>query len=315
MMEKHGMAPSTHLPTYLAHCLNTHLCMRWPQASMPLSVYIAPFRWHEAKKQARAEHYMKMVWGCFLTWQQASQQQVRFRRVATLQESQINVEWRRINRTSLGHCQTSWTPDGRIYSAEISIGLTEGKLVKAYDNDNEVKHTVLHEIGHALGLLGHSNHPADIMFVPHQYGVYDLSPRDIATLMQLYQLPAGFNYIQTGKQLGLHPPFGLDDVLQAQQQQSVKQPTFASIQHQVVQQQQAAAPPIIHTQQETLAQRGQFLLATSFIQPKPPALIVASTSLAETPSKAPSLPPIHERLPTLHEAVGRWVSPEHQDEG
>ena len=51
--------------------------------------------------------------------------------------------------------------------------------------------TVLHEMGHALGLMGHSPDPGDIMYpgmTPEQAG---LSARDRATLTALYRSPNG----------------------------------------------------------------------------------------------------------------------------
>lgn len=55
----------------------------------------------------------------------------------------------------------------QLYSAEVSIGLTEGLVHADYMDEGEVYHTILHEIGHAVG-LGHSPFKKDIMYTPHQ---------------------------------------------------------------------------------------------------------------------------------------------------
>ena len=57
-------------------------------------------------------------------------------------------------------------------------------------DENEVYHTILHEIGHAVG-LGHSHNKADIMYTPHQKGVIHISKGDKLTLKWLYSLPQG----------------------------------------------------------------------------------------------------------------------------
>lgn len=51
--------------------------------------------------------------------------------------------------------------------------------------------TVLHEMGHALGLGGHSPDPGDVMYAAHNGELAGLSERDRATLRKLYAKPIG----------------------------------------------------------------------------------------------------------------------------
>lgn len=56
-----------------------------------------------------------------------------------------------------------------------------------------IQATALHELGHAFGLWGHSDDPADAMAaVPGPRPVLALSPRDRATLRWLYEQPTDF---------------------------------------------------------------------------------------------------------------------------
>ena len=53
--------------------------------------------------------------------------------------------------------------------------------------DNQMKHVILHEIGHSFGITGHSRYPGDVMF-ESSTGIESnhLSTRDIQTIKQLY---------------------------------------------------------------------------------------------------------------------------------
>ncbi len=236
---------------------------------MPIKVYVAPFRWYEKSKQQESFVYNKMVYDAFDLWSQLTGGKVTFRFLAQLDGSQIDLSWRRVDRTSLGHCEYMANKQGQMGSAEIKIGISDGLVHAKYNDRDEVQHTILHEIGHALGLVGHSDASDDIMYVPHQYGVTNISPRDAETLNTIYELPTGFDFLALGRKHKMPEPFTIHDVLdllagRAREPEAAHVIDFIPPPPVMIEQ-----PEILANQHDILSQMGRFHLATQNIRVNP----------------------------------------------
>lgn len=194
--------------TYLQESLQNGRLIHWT-AKMPLKFYIAPFRFYS--KINEEYKYKEMVLRAINTWEKASMGKISFEIVPSLMYSQINLDWKRVDRHALGYCHFGIDNLGRLYSAEVQIGLSDGVIHQEYMDENEVYHTILHEIGHALG-LGHSKNENDIMYTPHKYGVIDLSPNDKLTLQWLYKFTSGSSPSDIASKYGVSSN-DIDDVV------------------------------------------------------------------------------------------------------
>ena len=172
--------------TYLQESVKGGRLIRW--SMMPLKVYIAPMKFYS--KPGQDQKYRQYVKQALDEWHRVSNGKVSFVVVDNLLSSNVNIEWQRVQRQALGHCIFQYDRANRLYSAEVMIGLTEGLVHADYNNEGEVYHTILHEIGHAIG-LGHSPFKNDIMFTPHQKGITHVGPGDRLSINWLYTFPQG----------------------------------------------------------------------------------------------------------------------------
>ena len=183
--------------TYIQASLNNGRISRGDKSDFPLPIFIEKYICGTDKDNEYK--YSDMVIRALREWEARTNGLVRFQVINNLYDSKVNLSWARIDGESLGLC-TCTSAHGRIFSAEIKIDLSDDIIHRQDMNDEEIYHTILHELGCAIG-LGHSNDKTDIMYIPHQYGIINISDNDIHTLEYIYNLPIGLNGKQFGEQL------------------------------------------------------------------------------------------------------------------
>lgn len=171
---------------------------RWSYPEQPILVYVDQ---GTSFKDWRPSN-ITLVHDAFDEWQRALDGQLNFQFVSDPQEADIRVGWvdspmgkqegddpDASSAMKSGYCRYQYL-GGYLYRDDITIAL------HAKDGspspDSSLYRTTLHEVGHAIGLRGHSANPADTLF-PHNSYVdgnrKGLSARDIQTARLLYAMP------------------------------------------------------------------------------------------------------------------------------
>ena len=130
--------------------------------------------------------FLDAVRSAFQRWQDAGVP-VRFRLDADSGSAEVRVLWRiQFEGERAGQTDLQWDEDGHLNGGVVTLATFDAKGQPF--SVEEVRVLSLHEIGHLLG-LDHSPDPGDIMYA--QPKVRDLSPRDIRTVLLLYDLAPG----------------------------------------------------------------------------------------------------------------------------
>jgi tetratricopeptide (TPR) repeat protein len=162
---------------------------KWPAESMPLRVYIHP------SQGITGFHprYDDILRASFDNWAAASRGAVAFRFVEDLAQADIACLWsgdpsQLSNRVEAGEAMVFFQEDGLIKKAAMVILTVPVSAMRPIDDDL-IRATALHEIGHVLGILEHSDNPVDIMFLSMSHrNKSGLSERDRKTLIRLYSV-------------------------------------------------------------------------------------------------------------------------------
>jgi hypothetical protein len=180
-LDKASTSPQA--PDYYPDVMLTHRIFHWNNRQGVIKVYMAPGDGVPGWRDAYAERFKEAC----QRWQDVLGNQVRFEFTDDPSEKvDTHVTWNGGYNKKAGLTHYRYISD-KLVLADIDINLQnyDGKF---YD-PQMVYQLSLHEVGHLLGIAGHSKNPRDIMY-PSVALATDLSARDIATMRKLYQQSA-----------------------------------------------------------------------------------------------------------------------------
>jgi tetratricopeptide (TPR) repeat protein len=168
---------------------------RWTGERIPVKVYVAD----GSKIKAYRSEYSELVKQAFADWQEAAPKELSFAFVTDEKDANVTVKWITdtadvVNLSEGG--DTKYGLDGKgMKWAHIQLLL--GDSTPRPITPAIMRWTTLHEVGHALGLLGHSPDPNDIMYInaPQLDTQPGLSPRDKETMKKFYSAPIGESWL------------------------------------------------------------------------------------------------------------------------
>lgn len=182
---------------YLERITENGRRVRWALTKMPLKVYIEQTPIGIRNFQPA---FVSQVRRGLDVWCGVLGHQLSYALVNRKEDADIQVSWTNTidTRGHHGDGGTAYTAglmiphlrDGQIEHMEVKIATFD---IQGKPQTADVIYAVAtHELGHSLGLLGHSDSPGDIMYAENQH-VTSPSQRDMNTLRKLYTLAADVN--------------------------------------------------------------------------------------------------------------------------
>jgi hypothetical protein len=174
-----------------------------------------------------ASAYVAAVYSALGTWERELEGLVRFRPVERAGDAVLALrllaaeapEPEAAAVTVLGTTRIGGACRARVHAGSageeqvpVRFGVSEVRLFLADAsgllNPDQVERIALHEIGHALGMPGHSPIPADLMYRVAADSLPEggLSAQDVNTFVSLYRLPNGTVYARAPERDEAPPP-------------------------------------------------------------------------------------------------------------
>ena len=179
-------------PNYIEKVSMNNQIVRWEDNAFPLKVYI----------DTNNSDYVNIIQKAFDYWSYATKNFVSFTYVNKRNDANIEIE---VLNKAKSNCQDG----GCYYVAALTSPIIKNNILtkmnmKLYTSDPQGRFytprkfytTTLHEIGHALGIMGHSSNSQDLMYSSGQHTESDyfaehrsvISRQDFNTLNYLYMI-------------------------------------------------------------------------------------------------------------------------------
>jgi len=203
---------------------------RWSQREFPLRVaVVAPEIDDEIAYEFWARspaEYVAAVDRALAIWERDLEEKVRFERVESSEEATLVLRIigeeapapepsvQVLGTASLGDACRVLGGDPASGRIEVRYHVPELKIYVADQYGlllpDQVERIALHEIGHAIGMRGHSPIPADLMYevVRDRLGPDGLGAEDVNSFLSLYAIPSGTIYtsLAPAKRRAADPP-------------------------------------------------------------------------------------------------------------
>ena len=125
----------------------------------------------------------------FKAWDGALRSNLNFRYVTNIDDADISIKFvDKLTGPKAGVTLPQYYyEDGRAYLHKVKVEIAKAASDWKKFTDVQLNEITLHEIGHAIGVLGHSDSPHDIMYPQiSTYGNTTLSTKDVDTVNKIY---------------------------------------------------------------------------------------------------------------------------------